>query len=273
MPDIKLPTALEMVVQAKRQYVQERKTKTPIEAIRALASMQRRPQPILSTVTDDQHVLLIGQIRHSVVDVESAKADTDGDSYDPVSSALQCVHKGVDGLALFTDETVYYGGLDDLVLVARAVNVPVITQDYILDEYQVIEARAAGAAALVLSAAVLEPGLLRSLLSATQRNRMTAIVQVHSREELDHALTISPLVIGISNIDLQTQQHDIEITLQLRPIIPGHIRVMVMDGIRSADDLKRLAHLSFDAIMVEDVLLEAQPNVAALRTLLNGANA
>lgn len=270
MPDKKLPPALEMVVQAKRQYVQERKLKTPIEAIRALASMQRRPQPILSTVTDDQHILLIGQIRHSVAADSNA---VEGDSYDPVASALQCVHKGVDGLALFTDETVYYGGLDDLVLVARAVNVPVITQDYILDEYQVIEARAAGAAALVLSAAVLEPGLLRSLLSATQRNRMTAIIQVHNREELEHALAISPLVVGISNVDPQTQERDLETTRQLRSLIPGHIRVMVMDGIQTAAELQRLARLNLDAIMVEDSLLETQPNVAMMRSLLNGAKA
>jgi indole-3-glycerol phosphate synthase len=77
--------------------------------------------------------------------------------------------------------------------------------------------------------------------------------------------------VGISNIDPHTQECDIKTTYELRSLIPGHIRVMVMDGIRTPSDFKRLSRMSLDAIMVEASLLEAQPSVAAMRTLLNGA--
>src|SRR5688500_10750561 len=183
----------EVVIAAKRQALAERRARTPIEAVRALASMQKRPQPVLNTVTADAQVVLIGQIKYT-----PAQGNNTLD-YDPVASALRYAKAGVEAVSLLTDETLYQGGLDDLVLVSRAVTVPVISQDFILDEYQIVEARAAGASALLLTSAVLEPPLLRTLVSATQRNRMTAIVEIHTAKELEYALRLSPYVIGISN--------------------------------------------------------------------------
>jgi indole-3-glycerol phosphate synthase len=139
-----LPTNLEAILAAKRQFLMERRAKTPIAAVSALADMQRRPQPILNTVTNGSQVTLIGQITHS-------------DTYDPVAATLRYIREGVDAVSLFTDQIVYRRGLDDLLLVSRGVNIPVISQDYILDEYHVVEARAAGASALVLSQVLDQP--------------------------------------------------------------------------------------------------------------------
>src|SRR3989304_4127617 len=113
-----VPT-VETIIAAKRQYVAERKAKTPIEAVRALASMQKRPQPILSTVSNDGRVMLVGRIVYSL-------PDNGSDTYDPVGTALRYARTRVDAVALFTDMNIYQGGLDDLMLVSRAVNIPVI---------------------------------------------------------------------------------------------------------------------------------------------------
>ena len=119
-----LSNDLNTILAAKRQYLAERRAKTPIQAVIALADMQRRPQPVLNTVTNGSQIALIGQI-------------TRAETYDPVAVTLSYINRGVDGVSLYTDQSVYSRGLDDLLLVSRGVNIPVISQDYILDEYHV----------------------------------------------------------------------------------------------------------------------------------------
>jgi indole-3-glycerol phosphate synthase len=253
----------EVVIAAKRHALQDRKSRTPIEAVRALASMQKRPQAILRTVAADAQIMLIGQIKH--------KSPSGGMlSYDPVAAALRYVKAGVEAVSLFTDENLYQGGLDDLVLVSRATNarIPVISQDYVLDEYQIIEARAAGASALVLSSAILEPSSLRTLLSATHRNSMTAIVQVHDEEELEHALTLSPYVIGLSNRDPWTHQFTGDQISKLRPLIPPDIHVMVTDGLETLAEIEAIIKLGVHAILVCESVLDNPVQVKQLDTLL-----
>lgn len=255
---------LDVILSAKRRALSERKAKTPIEAVRALASMQKRPHPVLSTVTDAGTVMLIGQIKYTL-----PKTGDLNTSYDPVASALRFSQTGVDAIALFTDETLYQRGLDDLVLMSRAVNLPVISQDYILDEYQVVETRAAGASGLVLHSSVVDPATLRTLVSATQRNRMTAIVQVANQEELDYALALSPYVIGIRSRDADTQRLDIANARRLRDQIPSHIRVMFTDGLRSIDEVAAVAELGLHAVIVRETVIHEDSEIEALNRLLN----
>ena len=250
------------MIAAKRQALADRKSRTPIEAVRALASMQKRPQPVLNTVTADAQVMLIGQIKYT-------QPQTNGSTdYDPVATALRYAKAGVEAVSLFTDEALYQGGLDDLVLVSRAVNVPVISQDFILDEYQIIEARAAGASALLLSSAVLEPALLRTLVSATQRNRMTAIVEIHTPDELDYALHLSPYVIGISNRDPWTHNYVDDHISKLRPLIPSNVNVMVTDGLQTLDEIEQVVKLGVHALLVRETILNDLEQVAQLNTIL-----
>jgi indole-3-glycerol phosphate synthase len=190
--------------------------------------------------------------------------------YDPVGAALRLKHKNVDAISLFTDEIIYENGLDDLMLVARAVDLPVISQDYVLDSYEIVEARAAGASALVLSAAVLDNESLRRLISDTQRNRMTAIVEVHNEGELQYALGLSPHVIGLSSDNPFTPEIelDLEATRRLRDMIPNHIRVMVMEKLRTIEDFELIASLDVDAIMVDEQFLDRSKNATHLHNRL-----
>ncbi|MCB9450822.1 MAG: hypothetical protein H6672_05250 [Anaerolineaceae bacterium] len=257
-----LEPQVETILAAKRHYLKERMAKTPIEAVRALASMQKRPQPVLNTVSQDSPVMLIGQIRYRLP--QTGKME---ENYDPVGLALRFTQAGLDAVGIFTDATIYEGGLDDLVLVSRAVQVPVISQDYILEEYQIVEVRAAGASALVLSATVLEPAQLRTLVSATHRNRMTAIVQVHDEDELDSALALSPYVIGLSSYNPHTDTYDPTLIARLRAMIPSHTRVMVMDGLKTLADVETILAMDVHAILLCDVLLREPGAIAQLRAL------
>ncbi len=264
----KLTPKLDVIIATKRYALKERRAKTPLEAVRALARMQSRPNPILSTVPDpNEPVVIIGQIKHTL----SQQGQI---IYDPVGTALRYTHRGVDSISLFTDEIIYENGLDDLVLVSSAVHVPVISQDYVLDEYEVIETRAAGASALVLSAAVLDKDTLRALISDAQRNRMTAIVQVHSPEQLDYALSLSPHVIGLSSDDPFTPEIELnlEATRHLRDMIPGHIRVMVMEKLHTLDQVDIVASLGVDAMVVDERLLDAAEHANNLRARFSQTN-
>mgnify|MGYP005840702949 CR=1 FL=1 len=263
----KLTPKLDVIIATKRYALKERREKTPLEAVRALASMQSRPSPILSTVPDpNEPVIIIGQIKHTLSEQGQI-------IYDPVGMALRYAYRGVDAISLFTDEIIYENGLDDLMLVSSAVHVPVISQDYVLDEYEVIEARAAGVSALVLSAAVLDRSTLRTLISDTQRNRMTAIVQVHNREQLDYALSLSPHVIGLSSDNPFTPEIelDLEATRRLRDVIPGHIRVMVMEKLRTLDQVDVVASLGVDAMVVDEKLLDIAQHANDLRARISQA--
>lgn len=248
---------LDVVVAAKKQYVLERKAQTPIEAVRALASMQKRPLPILNTIPESDHapILLIGQITR---DADPAQ------KLDLPATVRRLTQAGVDALALFTDESLYQGGLDDLVMLARAAHVPVISQDYIVDEYQVVEARAAGASALWLRSSILDSAQLRALVSATQRNRMTAIVEVHNRAELEHALGLSPYVISLNRYDPRTETDSPDTPETLRALIPSSSRVILSEMLTSLEAIQEAIRLDVHGVMVEEHLL----NNPSLNTLL-----
>lgn len=250
MPTKDLVPELDIILAAKRRYLVERKSKTPIEAVRALASMQKRPLPVLSTVAHDAPIMVIGQIKYTTPQIDALNW-----MYDPVANALRYAAAGVDAVALLTDEMLYTRGLDDLVLVSRAVNLPVISQDYILDEYQVVEARAAGASALVLYASVLEPGALRALMSATHRNRMTAIIEVRTPEELEYALTLSPNVIGLNCREPHTHQLNLDDVYRLRHQVPAHVRVMMTTGLKTLDEVRAVLAVGVHALLVRDHIL------------------
>jgi indole-3-glycerol phosphate synthase len=246
--------SIEAIIAAKQQALAARKAKTPIEAIRALASMQKRPLPVLSTITNGTHMTLMGQVCHPL---SSA-------AYDPVSAALRLLRSGIDALALFTDDAIYESGLSDLTLVARAVNAPLITQDYVFDEYQVVEARAAGAAGVMLYANMLDIATVRMLVSAIQRNRMTAIVQVSDEDEIRHMLAISPQVIALH----PEESLNACALRRLRPQIPQHIRTWITNPLNSLEEVQAIAALHPDALLLSTSLLEQANAVALVREAL-----
>ena len=136
---------------------------------------------------------------------------------------------------------------------------PVLRKDFIYDPYQIVEARVAGADALLLIVAVLGDNELRSLLAETRRYGMEALVEVHDEEEVERALQAGAQVIGVNNRDLRTFDVDLATTERLRPLIPSN-RVLVSEsGIHGPDDVRRLAAMGVDAMLVGESLVTARP--------------
>lgn len=250
------------ILQAKRDELAQRKLKTPIEAVRALASMQGRPIPLLTSAISDDEVTLTGQILYTPPNEQPEQSD-------PVAQAVRYARAGIDVISLFTDATIYSGGLDDLMYVVRAVqpfNIPVVSQDYIFDEYQIVEARAAGASGIVLDSALVAYSTLRTLVSSTQRNRMTAIVRVADSDALDAAIALSPQVISLG-LPLPRNNEEVGLLRRLRQRVPAHIRVALTTPLESVADIGLVAKVGFHAVVVPNALVSAE-NLLGLRARL-----
>lgn len=178
---------------------------------------------------------------------------------------------GAAGLSVLTDTPFFGGALDDLRQARTTVALPILRKDFIIDLYQVVEARAAGADAVLLIVAALSDDELRALLGEVRRRGMQALVETHDADEVARALTAGAEIIGINHRDLRTFELDMELAIRLRPLIPPSLVVVAESGIRQPDDLRRLRDAGIDAVLVGESLMRAEDPAAALRALLGRA--
>jgi indole-3-glycerol phosphate synthase len=197
------------------------------------------------------------------------------ESFAPVSLARVYEAAGAAAISVLTDERHFQGRLDLLGEVRAAVGCPLLRKDFILDEYQVWEARAAGADAILLIVAILEDPELADLMAAASGLGLTTLVEVHTPQELGTALRIGAGVIGINNRDLRTFETRLETTLDLLPAIPPGPIVVSESGFFTADDVRRVAEAGVGAVLVGEALVRAKDPAAKLRelTLQPGADA
>ena len=187
--------------------------------------------------------------------------------YDPVQLARRYAANGAAAISVLTEPEFFGGSLDHLRAVRATVDVPVLCKDFIVDPIQLSFARAAGADATLLIVGVLDDGALRELQAVAKRLSMHTVVEVHSEEELDRALRVDAIIIGINNRDLTTMKTDRETTLRLRSLIPDGRVVMSESGIESRADVEELRRLRVDAVLVGEALLRAADIDAKVREL------
>jgi indole-3-glycerol phosphate synthase len=179
---------------------------------------------------------------------------------------------GAAAISVLTDEPFFSGSLDDLRVVAALAHAdarprPVLRKDFVIDVFQIVEARAAGADAVLLIVAALPEGLLRELLAATREQDMQALVEVHDERELELALADGATLIGINNRDLRTFQVDLAVSERLAPLAPPGVTLVGESGIRTRDDVARLGRAGVHAVLVGESLMTAPDRAAAVREL------
>jgi len=185
------------------------------------------------------------------------------DHFDPLALARTYCDNGAAAISILTDERYFQGHLDFLRQIAQMEQRrPVLRKDFIYAPYQVYEARAAGADAVLLIAAFLEPGRLLDLHSLVGELGMSALVEVHNRAELEAALKCQPVLVGVNNRDLHDFSVHLENSLELLPLLPQGICKVAESGIHSRSDVARLAEAGIDAVLVGEALVMA-PDVAA----------
>ena len=233
---------LDTIITTKREQLAKRQEQIPYPAVVALADMQKQPRSIMNVVTDGDQVVVLGQIKQE-------------ETYDPVAAALRYTRLGLDGVSVFTDERVYSRGMDDLLLVSRAVrNSPVLLQDYIINEYHVTEARAAGASSLMLYASILDQTALRGVVSLTQRWQMTAIVQVGTVEDMEYVGKLSPHVIAVGESPIFDRDRDLPLIQELFTLRPYNTKFMAWGCVRTLEDAEELLALGVEGIIIDEAL-------------------
>lgn len=264
LDELEITGFLAEIVEHIRQRVELNKQEISHSGLHALSSIQRRPLALNSVLRQERGLSLVVDIKR-----QSHRGKVLLDRYDPVELAHLYEDLGVQALSVATDPLYYQGEIHHLTLVSQEVRIPVIRNDFVFDRYQVYEARAAGADAVILIAALLGEYRLWDLVSIAQRLRMTPVVQVQDEQELARTLKADPLVIAISNVDWRTLEVDLSRTTQLCPQIPRHIVVLSMGGIRTPEDMALIAESGVDGVLVGEGLLGLPNPVEAIQWLFS----
>ena len=190
---------------------------------------------------------------------------------DAAEIAAAYARAGAAAISMLTDEPFFGGSLEDLRRARAVVEIPILRKDFFVDAYQVIEARAAGADAILIIVGALVDREIAVLLSVTAGLGMQALVEVHDQPELERALALGATVIGVNNRDLRTFTLDRELAVRLRAHIPADRLVVAESGLRDAADVARLRAAGVEAMLVGETLMRAPDPGAALAALLADA--
>ncbi len=190
------------------------------------------------------------------------------DALDPAAHAAAYAAGGAAAISVLTDATYFGGSLADLEAVVRVAGVPVLRKDFILDELQLLEARAAGASAVLLIVRALAPRELRALARAAHGMGLGTLVEVHTEAELEAAMSAEPTTVGVNSRDLATFKIDPVAALRLIERVPHDVPAVAESGITGRGDVVRAAAAGADAVLVGTVLSQATDPAAMVRTMV-----
>jgi indole-3-glycerol phosphate synthase len=189
------------------------------------------------------------------------------EDYKPADLARAYTAGGASAISVLT-HMAGFGGRPEHIETARvATNLPILRKDFITDPYEIGEARAAGADAVLLIVAALDLPELRRLLAVVRSRGISALVEVHDENETSVAIEAGAQVVGVNHRDLRTFEVDLGLTERLRPLIPDTVPLVAESGIHSIDDARRMRDAGADAILVGEMLMRAADPVACLREL------
>ena len=194
-------------------------------------------------------------------------------SYDPVALARDYERAGAAAVSVLTEPSFFDGDLAHLAAVRDAVALPLLRKDFVVDEYQVTEARASGADAVLLIVAALSDNELRVLLAAAAAAGLAALVEVHDAPELRRALNGGARVIGVNNRSLRTLEVSTATAAELAAAIPDECVAVAESGLRSGEDLRRMRDAGYDAFLIGERFVVAPDPGAALGDVLRAADA
>ncbi len=260
---------LERIVSTTRTDLEQRKRERPLDEVQRLALAQPAPHDLLEALRPGPKakVRLIAEVKRA-----SPSKGLLAPRLDPVELARTYEANGAAAISVLTEPHFFLGSPEYLVAIKRAVSVPVLRKDFIIDEYQVFEARAWGADAILLICAILDDYQLRHLLKVAHDLRMRCLVEVHTADEAQRAVSAGAAIIGVNSRDLVTFQVNPYLIRELRPLIPKDRVVVAESGLHSAADARRVARYDVQAMLAGEALVVSQDPAAQMRSLLAGAN-
>lgn len=255
---------LKRIVDAKREEVAFFRSLLPLRELRRRVAAAPPVRDFLGAVRrKGATVNLIAEIKRASPSRGLLRPD-----FNPPEIACAYEKAGVQAISVLTDEGFFGGHPKHLREVRRVTRLPLLRKDFIIDDYQLYQSRLLGADAVLLIAALLEQARLVDFLGLAGELGLTALVEVHTPEELSRALETGAALVGINNRDLRTFQTDLGVTLRLLPLVPEGTVVISESGIRNRRDVMRLARAGVDALLVGETLMRSRDIGAAVAELM-----
>jgi indole-3-glycerol phosphate synthase len=257
-PSSGLPSVLETIVAHKRREVAARRA-----LLGELPTEGAGPVRNFAAALRGDRVRLIAEVKKA-----SPSRGVLREDFDPVALAVTYAENGAAAISVLTDSTFFHGRPEFLTAVREAVPLPVLRKEFIIDAWQIAESRILGADAILLIVAILEQPVLAEFIARARDLGMESLVEVHTEVELERALASNARVIGVNNRDLHTFETTLETTARLAPAIKEGGRLLVSEsGIHGAADVRRVAALGADAVLVGEALVRAPDTAAKAREL------
>jgi indole-3-glycerol phosphate synthase len=258
-----LSSILDNIISDKREEVEQRRSRTSLDQLRERAVEMPRCRNFYKAVAKHhpRGINVIAEVKKA-----SPSAGVIREDFDPVAIAATYERCGADAISVLTDEKYFQGRLEYVEQVKRAVSLPVLRKDFIIDVWQVYESRVAGADAILLIAEALQPGNLMDLMIAAGELGLTVLLEVHQADSL---LAVRSLigfpkkgysVLGINNRDLTTMRVDLNTTLRLADLLDDTSELVSESGIRTRDDVRKLRSAGVRAVLIGQTLC-GHPNI------------
>ena len=189
------------------------------------------------------------------------------DDYRPADLAHAYTDGGAAAISVLTHMAGFGGRVEHLRAVRAATELPILRKDFVTDPYEIAEARASGADAVLLIVAALEPGQLRDLLAVARSRRVAALVEVHDQAQTAAAVEAGAKAVGVNHRDLRTFEVDLSLTERLRKLVPKEVVLVAESGIHGAEDARRMREAGADAVLVGELLMRSDDPAARIREL------
>jgi indole-3-glycerol phosphate synthase len=252
-----MPTILDKIVTTKRDEIECARILLPERELRARLADSPPARDFFAPLAGGGPIKLIAEVKKASPSAGVIRAD-----FDPVLIAQTYEAHGASCISVLTDESYFQGRIEYLRQIREAVGLPVLRKDFILDTYQIVEARVAGADAVLLIAECLDDCNLRKLFNETCELGMTPLVELYQPENLQRVFDSGATLIGVNNRDLHTFDVDIEHTIRMRERVPDECVLVGESGIKTRDDVQRLDGAEVDAILVGESLMR-EPDIGA----------
>jgi indole-3-glycerol phosphate synthase len=257
---VKTDTVLDQILAHKVDEVAARQAQIPLCDVVSRATDSDTPRDFAAALLRDT-VALIAEVKKA-----SPSKGVLIEDFDPVHLGTTYARNGAAAISVLTDEQFFQGSLSDMQAVRQAVSTPVLRKEFVIDPYQVYEARAAETDAVLLIVAALADVQLAELHNLICELGMTPLVEVHHEAELERALKLGAQVIGINNRDLKTFHVDLGVTERLAKLVPSQVTLVAESGIMSAEDVYRMGQLGAHAVLVGEALVKSGDIAASVRT-------
>ncbi len=277
-----IPPVLEEIIAHKREQVAAEKASTPLSTLEAQASANEPPRDFFAALTEHPRhpaMAVIAEIKRRSPSAGLIRPEYDHPDFDPSVIAQQYSNAGASAISCLTDQKFFAGDPSYIHRIKDSVPLPVLRKDFIIDPYQITQARAIHADAVLLIAECLSDQQLAEFINHIDALSMTTLLEVHSESNLHRVLPIidaalsnnssTKILLGINNRDLTKMETDLHHSIRLKPLVPNHLPLVTESGIRTPQDLATLKAAGLNIALIGEHLMRTENPGHALAAMLD----